>query len=433
MTSTETPPASAPGSPPAPRLVTYLKRPLSFSRNAQLYLAGSLLMGLGHGAVWVHLNLYYRALGLGEATIGRILAAGALGTVVVALPAALFADRLPPARVFVLAAVGFSLALATQLAFGHPLLLGLAAAFTHALFTVHWVAAAPFFARNSTERDRLDLFSFAMALETLATVVSSAGVGLLAQSLTHVAGSELNGIRFALLAAAAAALLAVIPFVKIRSAPAGGRSPRAVREYLTASDWPLLARLTLPSALIGAGAGLIIPFLNLYFRDRFNQPPGAIGAFFAVSQLLTMLGYLAGPPLARRVGLVRTVVGTELGSIPFFFLLAVAQDLRLAVFAFWMRAALMNMNNPVATSFTMSVVSEKDLAVTNSVRMFTWNIAWMVSTQVGGILIERHGYAVPMVITMTFYAIAAAFFYGFFHRMHPAPTRVPIEGEPPLG
>jgi len=59
----------------AARLLSYLIRPLSFSRNARLYLAGSMLMGFGHGAVMVHMNLYYRSLGIGEGDIGRILSA----------------------------------------------------------------------------------------------------------------------------------------------------------------------------------------------------------------------------------------------------------------------------------------------------------------------------------------------------------------------
>ncbi len=426
-------PGNSSREPPAPRrgsgLISYLMRPFGFSLNARLYLAGSLLMGLGHGAVWVHMNLYYRGLGLRESVIGQILAAGSLGTVLAALPAAFWVDRLPAQRVFVASAVGFSLALSVQLAIGDPLVLAAAAAVARALFTVHWVAAAPFFMRNADEKDRLELFSFAFALETLATVVSAAGIGALAEWLTSVTGSELTGIRSGLFTAAVLAGLSALPFARIRSEPAAGKQKRRIADYLRARDWPLLGRLILPGVLIGLGAGLIIPFLNLYFRDRFGQPAGAIGAFFAVSQLLTMLGFLAGPPLARRVGMVRAVVATEFCSIPFFLLLALAQDLRLAVFAFWMRAALMNMNHPVSTSFAMSVVAEEDQAVTNSLRELMWNIAWMVSTQVGGILIERRGYAVPMFVTMTLYALAGGLFYAFFHGVKPAPARVPA-GEP---
>jgi predicted MFS family arabinose efflux permease len=362
------------------------------------------------------MNLYYRALGLGEGTIGRILSAGSLGTVLAALPAAVWVDRVPAQVVFVAAALGFVGALGAQLATSHWAVLALAAAITRALFTVHWVAAGPFFMRNAGDRDRLELFSFAMALETLATVVSAAGVGALADAFTRASGSELHGLRLALLAAAAAALLAVLPFARIRSGPPAA-ARRAVRDYFKARNWPLLGRLTLPAFLVGCGAGLIIPFLNLYFRDRFGQPPRSIGAYFSVAQLITMLGYLAGPLLARRIGSVRAVVATELLSIPFFLILALARDLRLAVAAFWIRGALMNMNHPVSASFSMSVVDPDDQTVTNSVRELAWNSAWMVSTQVGGVLIERAGYALPMFITMSLYAVAATLFFIFFGRM----------------
>ncbi len=395
------------------RILGYLAKPKEFNRNARLYLVGTMLMGFGHGAAWVHLNLYFRALGLREATIGTILSAGSLGTVLAALPAAVWVDRVPAQTVFLSSAIGFAALLAIQLFSTNPIVLAVAAAVGGALFVVHWVAAAPFFMRNAGQHHRLDLFSFSVAIETLATVISAPGIGALAQVFAHASGSELLGLRSALLLAALAALLAAVAFARIRSAPPAG-AHRSLRDYFRARDWPLLGRLTLPPFLVGCGAGLIIPFLNLYFRDRFAQTPRAIGAYFAVAQLLTTLSHLAAPPVARRIGMVRAAVTSELLSIPFFLILALAHDLRLAVIAFWMRAALMNMNQPIATSFAMSVVNHEDQAVTNSVRQLAWNFAWMVSTQIGGVMIERAGYAPPMFITMSLYAIAASLFYLFF-------------------
>ncbi|HWN83248.1 MAG TPA: MFS transporter, partial [Candidatus Udaeobacter sp.] len=145
---------------------------------------------------------------------------------------------------------------------------------------------------------------------------------------------------------------------------------------------------------------------------------------------ITMVGFLAGPPLARRLGPVRTVVGTELLSIPFFLLLALSRNLGWALAAFWMRAALMNMNHPVSTAFSMSAVPNEERAVTNSVRELCWNIAWMASTQAGGSLIQARGYALPMFITMGLYALAAALFYGFFRHAHLRPASAPLEPEP---
>jgi len=420
--------SAPPVSPATPRLairvLRYLMRPKDFTRNARLYLAGSTLLGLAHGAVWVHMNLYYRGLGHGEAAIGAILSAGSLGTVLAALPSAVVVDRVPAQWVFVISALGFTAALAAQLLTASWAILAFCMFVTRALFTVHWVAAAPFFMRNAGERDRLDLFGFALALETMATVASAAGIGVLAHVFTRATGSEVNGLRAALLLSAIAALSAAIPFSRIRSAPpAGGHRP--LRDFFRARNWPLVGRLTLPAFFVGCGAGLIIPFLNLYFRDRFDQSPRAIGGYFAVAQLLTMLGHLGGPPIARRMGIVTAVVATELLSIPFFLVLALAQDLQLAVFAFWMRAALMNMNQPVSVGFSMSVVAPEDQAVTNSVRELAWNTAWMVSTQAGGMLIERAAYTPPMFITMSLYAVAATLFYAFFRRHGEAATGNP--------
>jgi predicted MFS family arabinose efflux permease len=390
-----------------------------------------MLMGFGHGAVMVHMNLYYRSLGIGEGDIGRILSAGALGTVLIALPAAVWVDRFPSRLVFAAAALGFGAITGLQLVTHHFPILCLASAVTRALFTVHWVAAAPFFMRNTTEHERLDLFGFAHAVETLATIVSAAGVGALTQPFIAATGSELAGLRYALVLPAVAAAAAAAPFLAIHDPRATGPH-RRLADYVRSRHWGLIAQLTFPAVLVGLGAGLIIPFLNLYFRDRFGQSAGAIGGFFAVAQLLTMIGFLAGPPLARRIGSVRTVVGTELLSIPFFLLLALSQNLGWALLAFWMRAALMNMNHPVSTAFSMSTVPREEQAVTNSVRELCWNIAWMASTHLGGTLIQARGYAPPMFITMGLYAIAAALFYRFFHHRRVESGRAPLEPEPGL-
>jgi predicted MFS family arabinose efflux permease len=403
----------APGLTHGRRLGAYFARLGRFPRNARLYLAGTFLMGMGQGAQWVHLNLYFRSLGLHEAAIGRILSMGAFGTVLIALPAALWIDRIPAQRVFGTAAIGFGLLFGTQLLVDRPSVLALAALGSGMLFTIHWVAAAPFFMRNAPEEDRIYLFGFANATETMATVVAAAAGGAAIRYLAARSGSELLGLRYALLLIAGTSLLAGFFFLRIRDVPPAGER-RSLRHYLVARDVRLLGQLTLPNFLVGLGAGLIIPFLNLYFRDRFGQDPRQIGGFYAVSQFLTMLGFLAGAPLARRVGSVRTIVLTELLSIPFFCILAFTRDLPLAVLAFWMRGALMNMNGPVSSNFAMEVVPADQRTVTNSVRMLAWNGSWMVSTQIGGWIIQRHGYTPPMLVTIGLYAVSAAVFYGFF-------------------
>jgi MFS family permease len=403
----------------------------AFSRNARLYLAGTFLMGLGHGSLWVHMNIYYRTLGIGEATIGRILSMGSLGTVLMSIPAAVWVDRFPAQAVFMLAAGGFGAAFMLQLFIPSVPLIHVVALLTGMLFTVHWVAAAPFFMRNSDPEVRTELFGFASALETLATIVSAFGVGFAARRLGAHLGSELLGIRYALAGTAFLAIFAILPFARIRSAPLVTER-RGIFQYLMARDFRLLGKLTFPGFLVGCGAGLTIPFLNLYFRERFHQDPQQIGIYFAVAQVLTMAGFLVGPIFARRFTHVRTIVFTELLSIPFFLVLAIAGQLWVAVAAFWMRGALMNMNQPVSSAFAMEVVPADQQASTNSIRMLAWNLSWMVTTPLGGWLIERHGFTPNMIATMGLYLVASTLFWTFFRgTVVGAPRGVAVPEEHP--
>jgi predicted MFS family arabinose efflux permease len=381
--------------------------------NTRRFLAGLFLMGLGQGAFEVHLNLYLRSLGFGQEDIGRVISATSLGVVLVSIPAALWVDRHPPGRVFVLSAAGFSASSLLMVFFPHLHVLVALAFLNGFFFTVHWVAEGPFFMRSEGPERRTELFGLAAALGALAVILAAAGTGFLARRLGGHLGSEAAGLRWGLAAASVVGLLAVVPYARIRT-PAAAGPVRPWREYVVSRDSGLLLRLSIPQFLVGLGAGLTIPYLNLYFRDRFGKDPESIGAYFAVAQVLMTAGFVAGPALARRFTHVRVAVATELLSLPFFLLLAVTDHLGVAVGAFWMRGALMNMNQPVSQAFTMEVVPVDQQAVTNSLRTFAWNSAWMVSSASGGLLIQEYGHAPGMYATMGFYLLAAALFWTFF-------------------
>jgi MFS family permease len=396
-----------------------------FSRPTRLFLAGSFLMGLGQGAIGAHLNLYLKAAGLSEAAIGQVLSATSMGMVVVSVPAALWVDTFRPARIFAAAAAGFAATVALMVFFPDPRILVPLAFLDGALFTVHVVAVGPFFMRTEPVEHRTELFGLNAALETLAMTVAAFGTGHLAHRLGGLLGSEQAGLRWGLVAAGACALLAVIPFAAIGTGPLSP-TPRRWRDYVVSRDQGLLLKLTLPGFILGCGAGLTIPFLNLYFHERFGKGPASIGTYYSVASLLTMAGFLAGPALARRFGHVRAAVATELLSIPFFFVLATTSRLEYAVAAFWMRGALMTMNQPVSNAFALEIVPEDQRVVTNSMRTFAWNSSWMVSTATGGLLIQVHGFAPGMYVTMGLYLLAAALFWTFFRgRVVPSGAAAP--------
>jgi len=136
-----------------------------------------------------------------------------------------------------------------------------------------------------------------------------------------------------------------------------------------------------------------------------------------------VLGNLFGPAVSRRMGLVGGVVATQLASVPFMVVLALSGSFPLVAAAFFLRSGLMNMNQPLSSHFAMEVVGERDHAVTNSLLSLSWFLAWSVSADIGGALIERRGYAEPLLIAAALYVVASVLYWVFFKDVEEA--RVP--------
>jgi predicted MFS family arabinose efflux permease len=163
------------------------------------------------------------------------------------------------------------------------------------------------------------------------------------------------------------------------------------------------------------GAGLIIPFLNLYFRDRFGLTPQTIGVYYGLVHASMILGVMLGPELARRFGMIRTIVYTEWASIPFMILLAFTHNLPLATAAFLLRGALMNLGVPISNNYMMERVGLADRAMVNSCSMMAWSLSWAITTGVGGVLIEHGGYETPLLLACGLYVVASGMYFTFFH------------------
>jgi MFS family permease len=386
-----------------------------FSRNARLFLCGTFFIGLGFGTFWVLFNLYLKELGYGESVIGRVITVASAGTFLVSVPAALLIDRYPTRKILTGAACCACFAYLGQVFATSLNGLMAASILAGAAFAVHNIAAAPFFMRNSSNRERLDLFGAHAAVEIMAGVVGAAGGGAIPPLIEASGGTLIDGYRIALSLAAGLVLLGLIPYLLIRE-PGREGPPTPLNRYFRAREWPLMFRIALPKFIVGLGAGLIIPFLNLYFRNRFHLPSNRIGAIFAVAQFLTVMAYLFGPAVARRFGMIRAAVATELLSTPFFLVMAFTSQLWMAVGAFWFRGALMNMNQPISDNFAMEMVGRDQHAVMNSCNTLVWNSAWMISAGIGGGLIEKHGFQTPiMMITVVLYFASSILYLTLFH------------------
>jgi predicted MFS family arabinose efflux permease len=283
------------------------------------------------------------------------------------------------------------------------------------LTTLLRIASGPFIMRNSSDQERTLLFSLLFANFMIAGIVGSVGGGAMQEWLQRLTGEPVKAYQYTLSFSALIAALAVIPFSLIKAkAPSPDEVKKAFSVAAIRRKWRLFFRLTFPHFLLGCGAGLIIPFLNLYFRARFELDAARIGVYFSALQVTMLVGVLMGPALRRRFGFIRTVVLTELASIPFMLFLSYTSNLTVAFWAFIMRGALMNMAQPVSTTFAMEAVAKEDHGLINSLSTIAWTGSWAISAQVGGMMIEAHGFVPSFLLAIAFYLASASLYYVYF-------------------
>ena len=433
----------------------------SFSRNARLYLLGSFLLGIGANQISLLWNLYLKSIGYSPTVIGQTLSLKALGSAILALPAAFFvaridSKRLLPSAAFLVAAayVAQSLALSVSVVSAAVFMAG-------AFSTVFQVSTGPFFMRNSGPRERIHLFSLNAALSMGTGLIGSLAGGFLKDGLVAAGVPETWAYRVGLLAGAAFVLAAFIPFARIDErramcdtrtdaaqagaaaepatpgdAGAGEAAGPAVRAEGTAAGAAASAgaasgvpadrigpalwiKLVLPSFLVGLGAGLTVPYLNLYFKLVFNLGDGAIGAAVAAGQVATFLGMAASPLLARKIGKARSVVVTQGVSIPLILVLAFVGSLPLALIAYLGRQVFMNMSSPILDNFSLELVPQAKQGLVNAVKMLAWTGSWAIAARVSGGLIDGRGFAPSFMLTAATYALSTLLFWLFFIRGKP--------------
>lgn len=386
-----------------------------FSRNARLYLLGSFLMGINFQVFNLLLNLYLKELGFAEGPIGLVASGRAIGMTAMAIPVAVILSRVrlkPILMVTVTVFAVFSIFIVSfqqlELLIGFSVLSGMAFAF-------YRVAGGPFYMRNSTPKERTHLFSFSFGVMIAAGMIGSLTAGKTAAILAEHTGDLVTAYRYTMYLGIGMSLLALIPFAVIKASAPSAEENRVV---FTMERFVRRGRFYLKVAsanlLIGTGAGLVIPFLNLYFRDRFGQPPDTIGLYFSLVHFSMLIGSLAGPVLAKRHGLVRTVVFTQLASIPFMLTLSYSYILFLSVIAFIVRGGLMNLGVPIVTNLAMELSDKDEQGLVNALLMVSWTGSWMFSAALGGQLIESYGYTVAMNITIILYVLSSLAFYFFF-------------------
>lgn len=396
----------------------------SYNRNIKLALLGSIFIQIGMGIFMVIYNFYVRELGYTEDVNGKIISMNSLATALILIPAGILSDRLGRKKVMLFGALltGFllifrSITEAQNLLILFGFLTGLTMAFV-------MVSGIPWLAENSTDEQRVHLFSIQFAVMTAANVIGSVLGGALTD-LFSLTFTEVESIRFTLLIGAIIFLIGIIPMTKFkeqRKTKTNIKDPIKGKLKLEKNKYTMIILFAIPALLIGFGAGLVIPYLNLYFSDRFAASNTMIGFIISLGQAATAIAIIIGPLVVRKVGEVKAVVILQLLSLPFLLLTAFTEHLWLAAVGFLFRQALMNAGNPIQSSLMMSMVDDSVKGLANSVNQMVFNLGWAVMGPVSTGIVLKYGtywgYATVFTITASLYLIGSIYYFIVFSKLN---------------
>jgi MFS family permease len=205
-------------------------------------------------------------------------------------------------------------------------------------------------------------------------------------------GSRLTLLLYAALFVALAPLaLALSPQVEVRTAGAAAAlSPESRR---------ILRRIGALFAVDSlAGGFLSATLFSVFFYERFGVDESGLAPLFFAARILNALSHLAAAALARRFGLVNTMVFTHIPSSLLLATVPFAPSYAVAAVLFLLREGLVEMDVPTRQSYVMAVVRPEERTFASGLTHLVRMAAWAVAPAVAGLLMQGVSLATPLLV-----------------------------------
>lgn len=418
----------------------------SWSRNIRLFFLANIFYQIGTGLFSLLYNLYIQGLGYGDTMNGRVVSIQSLATALMFVPIGLIGDRASCKLLLIVGSLFSGLLFLGRSFMGSESCLVALSVLVGLFASIFQVLAIPYLAENINKAQRLRMFSFFSSVVLASQVFGSMGGGVLADLLQAAGITRLASLQTVLFLGSIATLAAVIPLLfitessksSIQVLPKDGNKvpwqpdPESSEELLAesrsgkpdnktasaAKDYMFISRVLMAQLLIGLGSGLVVPYLNLYFTNRFSVSLSAMSILISLGQVMTIFSMLIGPSLAAKVGPVKAVVIFQLLSLPFLMLTGFTNLLVVASVSFLFRQALMNAANPIQSSIMIDRVSDRRRGVANSLMQTAFMLGWATMGPVQSYFVTTYGtywgYALTFSITGLLYVIASLMYFFMF-------------------
>lgn len=389
-----------------------------------LYAAG-FLRSTAVAMTGVLLGFYLKAAGLTKGEMGGVVAAGLAGGAVSVFLAGLAMERIGRRPFLVaLAALGVAGTAAAGFLEG-PGTLG-AVAFLgmlngmgrdRAAATVIDQALLP---ATTDDAGRTLVIARYTLLQDVGRSLGNLSAALPAALVALAGMGEIPSLRATLLLCAVLQVPGVLLYARLSPGlvPAAGRRPPPV----SPGSRRVIARLCALFSLDAVGGGFIASaLLAVIFQERFGASKEAVALLFAGASVLNALSHLGAAWLARRIGLVNTMVFTHIPGSLLLVTVAYAPSFPVAAALFLLREGLVEMDVPTRQSYVMAVVRPEERTAASAGTGFVRVGGWAVGSWLAGLVMEGAAAAatLPLVISAAMKITYDVLLWSSFRRLKP--------------
>lgn len=337
----------------------------SLSRDGWLLFTTCGVRSLAYGFLSVILGLYLDAIGLSTTAIGWIFTAALAGGAVMTIIITAVADSVGRKILLIVGALMMALAGWAFAVSDNPILLMLAAIF--GTISPSGKEVGPFLSleqailpQTTSDQNRTALFSAYNLIGSFAGAVGALAVGI----PSFFSLSAIPGYRLLVWAYVGSALLLAVLFTLLSPAvEARKKTERTARKVGLQKSRGMVAKLAGLFALDAfAGAFIVQSIVAYWFYLRYQTDLKALGGIFFGTNIFAALSFLAAPALARRFGLLNTMVFTHLPSNILILLVPLMPNVESATAVLLLRYSLSQMDVPTRQSYTMAVVDADERA-----------------------------------------------------------------------
>lgn len=402
--------------------------------DRRILLACAFLRALGTGMAGVLIGLYLAGLGLPPGPIGAVVGAGLAGAAVAALVAMLGADRVGRRRFLVaVSLIGAAGTAAVALA-STPWVLG-AAAFVGMLNGMGRDRGAALVIEQAvlpgttSDAGRTRLFAWYNVLQDAGHALGSLAAGL--PALLHH-GLDVGGVSSmrAGLGLHAALLVLLVPLY-LGLSPAVEIDGAHIGRVISPASSRVLRKVASLFALDSLGGGFLTTALLAYFfHERFGAGAGTVGLLFFGARVANALSHLGAAWLARRIGLVNTMVWTHVPSSLLLVTVAFAPSFPVAASLFLLREGLVEMDVPTRQSWVMAVVRPEERSFASGLTHLVRMGAWAIAPFCAGWFMEGTSLMAPLVVGAALKITYDVLLYSAFRGIRPPEERGPGSAVP---